>query len=141
NRVCMGLARRQNKTKSQKVEEKRLYDQQYRVKNRAMLKAKKAAYFQRTYDPAKAAGERKKRMPRHVEDCRRPEYKAKKRQYDREYRAREYGEYGDAFNILLDLERELDARASWYERANQKGTINKTQKRKRDYEQLVGNQS
>jgi hypothetical protein len=40
-----------------------------------MLKAKKRAYFERTYDPRKAAVERKKRMHLHVAYCREPRYK------------------------------------------------------------------
>ncbi len=42
---------------------------EYRRKNRAALKAKKAERHKRTYDPVKAAVVRKKRMPRHVEYC------------------------------------------------------------------------
>lgn len=140
-RVCMGIARRVEKDEAQKVAEKAAYDTEYRKLNRAMLKAKKREHFQRTYDPVKAAIERKLRMPRHVEYCRRPEYKAWKREYDRQLRAREYGEFNESFLLLQDLERELDARADWYERATQKDTINKTQKRKRSYEQLVRHQS
>ncbi len=83
NRLCAGRGRRKGKSKEQCVAEKRLYDIAYRAKNRAMLKVKKAAYFQRTYDPAKAAVERKKRMPRHVEYCRQPRYKAWKRSQPR----------------------------------------------------------
>ena len=67
DRICGGLGRRKNKSKAQKVEEKRVYDIEYRAKNSALLKAKKAAYFQRTYDPVTAAEHRKARMPKHVE--------------------------------------------------------------------------
>lgn len=141
DRTCAGMARRKGKTKAQKVAEKSAYDTAYREKNRALLKAKKAAFFQATYDPKAAAIVRKARLPWHLEYCRRPEYKAWKREYDRRLRAGEYGEFSEAFLLLQDLERELDARASWYERANQKGTINKTMKRKRAYEQSVSHQS
>ena len=65
------------------MEEKRLYDAAYRKKNLAMLKAKKRAYFKRTYDPVKAAIGRKARMARHVAYCRRPEYREWKRAYDK----------------------------------------------------------
>lgn len=141
DRTCSGMGRRKGKTKAQKIAEKRAYDAAYRVRNFTALKVKKAAWFQATYNPEKAAIERKTRMPRHVEYCRHPEYKAWKREYDRRLRAGEYGEFSEAFLLLQDLERELDARASWYERANQKGTINKTMKRKRAYEQSVSHQS
>ena len=111
--------------------EKRIYDMAYRKKNRAMLKAKKAAYFQRTYDPAKAAVERKKRMPLHVAYCRQPRYKAWKRQYDRNYRAREYGPFADAYLLIVNLNREIKGRMSNYEIRSQNETLNKRQSRTR----------
>ena len=92
-------------------ERKRLraeYDREYRKKNRAILKAKKAAYFQRTYDPTQAAIERKKTMARHVEYCRRPEYKKKKFAYDREREAAEYGEFAECREILQLLRKEIN---------------------------------
>src|SRR5262245_23738158 len=92
-RTCAGFARRQWKSDAQKRLEKSEYDAEYRNKNAAKLRADKAARHKRTYDPASAAIERKKRMPMHVEYCRRPEYRAYKQQYDREYRAKEYGEF------------------------------------------------
>lgn len=133
-RKCFGLTRRKHRSKSELIERKKAYDAEYRNKNLAKITARKAAYFQATYDPAKAAVDRKKTMARHVEYCRSPEYKAWKRDYDKKLRASVYGEYADAFLLLQDLDRELDSRADWYERANQKGTINKTIKRKRAYE-------
>lgn len=114
-RRCMGLAKRTGKTKLQRVKEKRLYDAEYRRKNRALLKEKKAAYFRQTYDPAKAAVERKKRMPRHVEYCRQPKYKAYKREYDRQYRAKEYGPFAEAYMLAIDLNREIKQRMSNHE--------------------------
>lgn len=131
DRTCAGLARRKGKTKAQRVEEKRLYDQAYRAENLAMLKAKKAAYHKRTYDPATAAAYRKKRMPYHVEYCRRPEYRMKKSTYDRHRRAAEYGDFADAFQLTIDLNREIKRRASNEEIKWQNGTANKSQFRKR----------
>lgn len=86
-RRCSGLGRRKWKPKAQKVAEKRLYDRAYRAKNLKRIKAEKRAYFKRTYDPVKAARERKKRMPRHVAYCRQPRYKAYKSAYDAKRRA------------------------------------------------------
>lgn len=86
---------------------KAAYDREYRRKNKAMLQAKKAAYYQRTYDPIKAAKERKKTMPRHVEYCRRPEYKKKKYAYDRKREAAKYGEYAECRDILRVLMKEI----------------------------------
>jgi hypothetical protein len=131
-RRCFGLDRRKHKTKAQKIEEKRLYDAEYRSKNLAMIKAKKAAHFRATYDPKKARIDRKKKMPRHVEYCRRPEYKRWKREYDRQLRAKEYGPFAEAYQLALELNREIKARSNNYEirQANQTG--NKAQKRARE---------
>lgn len=134
SRECAGIGRRKNKTEDQKKEEKRLYDAEYRRKNRAMLKAKKAAYHKRTYDPAAAAVERKKRAAQHAEYCRRPEYKTWKRGYDRQYRAkRDYGEFWEAYLALRDLDQEVDARASRYDVYLENGRLNGAQQRKREH--------
>lgn len=122
---CFGLDRRKGKTKAQKVAEKRLYDMAYREKNKAMLKAKKAAYFRLTYDPVKAAIERKKRMPLHVAYCRQPRYKAWKRQYDQKRRDGKYGPFAEAARLAIDLNREIKGRMSSYEIRLQNQTLNK----------------
>lgn len=114
-RRCAGLARRKGKTKTQRVEEKRIYDAAYREKNLASIKAKKAARYQATRDPVKEAAYRKANMARHVEYCRRPEYKAYKREYDRKLRARDYGPFADCFLLLQDLNAEIASRMSKYE--------------------------
>lgn len=129
--ACFGLSRRKHKTKAQKVAEKKAYDEQYRAKNAARLKAEKAAYFQRTYDPVKAAKERKATMARHVEYCRQPKYKKWKSQYDRQYRAREYGAFAEVYLLAIDLNREIKQRASNYEIRRQNETGNKRQERRR----------
>jgi hypothetical protein len=131
-RRCSGLGRRKpKKSKAQRVAEKRAYDQEYRRRNRAMLKAKKRAYHVRTYDPEKARIERKKKMARHVEYCRRPEYKAWKRWYDAEYRAKEYGEFAEAYKAVLELNRTIKRKVSNYEIRLQNQTLCKSQKRRR----------
>jgi hypothetical protein len=131
DRACAGMARRVPQTKAERVEAKRLYDAEYRRKNRAMLKAKKRAYFQRTYDPVEAARERKKRMHLHVEYCRQPRYKAWKREYDLKYRASEYGPFAEAYMLALNLNREVKARMSNYEIRLENQTLNKRQARTR----------
>lgn len=131
-RRCAGLARRTTKTKAQRVAEKAEYDREYRARNSDMLKRKKAAYHKRTYDPAKAAVERKKRSAAHAEYCRRPEYRAWKRKYDKKHRARKmFGEFADAYLVLGDLDREVLSRMSRYEIGLANGTINKALTRKR----------
>ena len=132
DRVCMGLARRQHKTRAQKAAEKRVYDIVYRELNAAMLKAKKAEYFRATYDPSKAAAHRKMRMPYHVEYCRQPAYRVKKRTYDRKRRAAEYGPASEAWMILLDINREVKGRMNNYEIKQANGTFGKRQARGRE---------
>jgi hypothetical protein len=130
DRKCAGLGRRKNISKQELVERKRLYDIEYRKKNREKLKAKKAAYFQRTYDPQKAAIERKKNMHRHIEYCRRPEYKEWKRNYDRIYRAKKiYGDYWESHLAIVDIENIV--RPDKYEIDLNAGRLNKAKRRKR----------
>lgn len=141
SKACAGRGRRVAKTALQKKEDKRLYDEQYREKNRALLKQKKADYFKRTYDPATAAVARKARSAQHVEYCRRPEYVAWKREYDQRYRAqKEYGEFWQCFLILASIEKEVAERATKTEIATANGSLNKAQTRKRDYERAYSNQ-
>ncbi len=132
-RKCFGLASRNIKTPDQLKEEKRIYDMEYRRKNKALLKAKKAEYFQRTYDPERAAIDRRKTMRRHIEYCRTSEYKAWKKEYDRTYRAKKtYGEFWESFLLLMDVEQEVESRMNKYQIRLESETYNKTQRRHRD---------
>ena len=56
SRKCSGLARRKNIPLAERKRRKKEYDVQYRALNLARIKADKAAYYQRTRDPEKAAG-------------------------------------------------------------------------------------
>jgi hypothetical protein len=132
DRTCFGLARRKHKTKAQMAKEKAAYDTAYRAKNAAALKAKKRAYFERTYDPAKAAVQRKKRMPYHVDYCRRPEYRRWKQEYDRQYRAKEFGPFAEAYLLAVELNREIKGRMTNHEIKWENKTANKAQFRSRD---------
>lgn len=135
DRKCAGFGRRDNKTTNQRKEEKRLYDIEYRNKNKDMLKVKKAAYFKATYDPEKAAIERKKRMPKHIEYCRQPEYRAKKKQYDSQYLAKKnYGEFWESALLIMDIDNEVSARMTDVEIRQVKGTLNNKLQRRRQYE-------
>lgn len=135
NKICAGFGRRHNKTKTQLKGEKRIYDMEFRRKNKEILRIKKKEYFQKTYDPEKAAIERKSNMPRHVEYCRQPKYREYKKEYDAKYRAKnDYGEFWEAFFALREVEQEIRKRMSWYEIEQQNGTLNKHQQRRRDYE-------
>jgi hypothetical protein len=132
DRRCSGLGRRKGKTKAELIAEKKAYDAEYRAKNRAMLKAKKHEYFQRTYDPEKAAEYRKGRMPLHVEYCRQPEYKKWKREYDRRLRAKEYGPFAEVYILSLDLNREIKGRKTNEQIKYENGCTNKSQRRERE---------
>ena len=126
--VCSGLARQMHKPMDQQVAEKCLYDMEYRRKNREILKVKKRAYFEKVYDPVKAAEERRLKMPSHVEYCRQPEYKARKRENDKVYRAKqETEEYWESYLLTMEIQREVFSRMSWYEIHLENGTLNKHQ--------------
>ncbi len=136
DRRCSGLGRRHHKTKAQRREEKRLYDIEYRANNPALLKAKKREYHKRTYDPAKAAVVRKANMTRHVEYCRQPEYRRKKKVYDRKHLAEKFfGPFAEAAMLLNDLNLEINGRMNRHEIRYQNGTTNKAQRRKRQAHQ------
>jgi hypothetical protein len=140
SRECSGLGRRAGKSVEQRKAEKAAYDAEYRKRDPEALKARKAEYHKRTYDPAKAAEVRKKRMPFHVEYCRRPEYRVKKKVYDRQYRAAKfYGDFADCFLLVMDIRDECLSRMTDYEIRIEKGTINKSQHRRRDYERSIRN--
>ncbi len=139
NRKCAGIGRRTNKTKAERKEEKRLYDLQYRQENLAMLRQKKRQYHKATYDPKTAAKARKKTMARHIEYCRQPEYRKWKKKYDQKYRGEKlYGEFGEAFQVLMAIENEIASRITRYEVYQQNGTLNKHLARRRDYERQTG---
>jgi hypothetical protein len=123
---------RKHKTKAQKREEKRLYDIEYQAKNREKRCAQKREHHHRTYDPVKAAKVRKKRMPYHVEYCRQPAYRAKKREYDRQHRAAEFGEFAEAYMLTIDLNREIKGRMTNEEIKWENGCTNKSQRRERE---------
>lgn len=138
-RACAGLARRKGKTKEQKIAEKAIYDEQYRAKNAERLKREKAEWYQRTADREKERQYRQANMQRHVEYCRRPEYREKKLVYDRHRRAKIfYGPFAESFLTLLELEDEIASRASRTEIYRQNGTQCKSVKRKREYEKAIG---
>lgn len=136
-KTCSGLARRKWKTDDQLRREKAAYDIEYNRIHRERRRQQKREYHKRTYDPTKAAIQRQKRMPYHVEYCRRPDYRKKKSEYDRSRRAvLTYGPFADCFLLLQDIDREVAFRATDYEVRLQNGTLNKALKRRRAYGKL-----
>jgi hypothetical protein len=121
---------------------KAAYDRRYRKLNRERIRANHAAYFQRTYDPIKAAKERKKKMPEHVKYCRQLWYRAYKREYDRKRRANRFGAFADAYKVLLQLVKEVRKQMpDRFERYAQSGRqqwnpINQARRRRKLYERL-----
>jgi hypothetical protein len=114
NRKCARLGRWSGKSIDEKRQLKSEYDKEYRAKNLEIIKAKKRDYFQRTYDAEQAAIERKKNMARHVEYCRKPEYKAKKKEYDQAYKTKQrYGEFWESVIILNEIEKVVDSREAF----------------------------
>lgn len=135
DRTCSGRGRRKHISDAEKVSRKAEYDRQRRIDLADRLRVEKAAYFQRTYDPVKAAVERKAKMPRHVEYCRQPRYRKWKADYDKKYLARkQYGPFGEAAILLNQLETEVLSRASRLEISTTNGTLNKKQSRRREYD-------
>lgn len=140
SRECFGLGRRSEKTLEERKAQKRIYDMHYRLRNIEERKAKKAEYYHRTKDPIREAQKRKERMPLHIEYCRRPEYKAWKKSYDRQHRAvKHYGAFADCFLLVMEIRDECLSRMSDYEIRLEKGTLNKALKRKRDGQRAYSN--
>lgn len=135
NKLCSSLGRRSNKTEQQKKKEKAEYDRQYRLNNKDMLKRKKHEYFKKDYseNPEKYKEIRRKKYSKHLEYLNKPEYKAYKKEYDRVYRAKkQYGEFWESHILLVDIENLIPNT----EVKQQLNLINKSQKRKRNYESI-----
>ncbi|MGS7457682.1 hypothetical protein, partial [Mycobacterium tuberculosis] len=69
-------------------------------------------------------------MPKHIEYCRRPEYRAWKRGYDRRYRAKKhYGPFWESALTLVEIEAEVLSRATRYQLDLESGKLNKSLRR------------
>lgn len=78
------------------------YDRQYRERNKAVLQAKKAQWFKADYalNPEKYKAKRMAKKEKHLAYCRKPEYKEKKKIYDRKLR---FGEYEECQRIMSEI--------------------------------------
>jgi len=132
-RVCSGLGRRKHISLDEKKRLKSEYDKIYRAKNKERDAPRKAAYHKRVYNSEKQRAYNQKNMQRHVEYCRRPEYRAKKHEYDIKRNAKnQYGEFWESAIALKKIEGEIDR-----DEANMDNqTYNKSQKRKRQWKNL-----
>lgn len=117
--------------------EKAAYDKVYYAipKNRARKRRNAAAWFKRTYDPAKAAVERKKKAPQHAEYCRQPWYVKYKKNYDRRRRLAVFGPFAEAYEVLqlliAEIRRQMPDRFERYQSTGRKQWDPETQQRRR----------
>jgi hypothetical protein len=140
-KACAGLSRRSQKTDAEKREAKAGYDAKRRADFADRIKAEKAEYYRRTKDPVKEAAVRKMRMPKHVEYCRRPEYRARKQEYDQEHRAKKlHGDLWEAAILTLKIRRACLELFDDTEIRRQKCTLNKKSNRRRSYDRTNSNQ-
>ncbi len=135
---CSGAARRLDpETKARNLREN---NRKYKAAKPEKYKAIAAAGYQRRRDPEKERQFRKANMPRHVEYCRKPEYRAKKQEYDIERSKREYGEYGECYRLLIELGREIRKQCpDRYERLKARGyfTRERVRERKSQWERML----
>lgn len=130
NKKCAGLGRRVNRTDEENRMIKYFYDAFRYLIEADRLKKQRAEYFKRDYaaNPEKYRKERQRRMKAHVQYCRQPSYRKKKKVYDQQRVAKKnYGEFWEAAIALRELGAIVDNRKA---KQDQK-TINKTQNRKR----------
>lgn len=139
-KACSGIARRDLRSDQQRRDAKADYDQRRREQlGEALLEAKRAAYRNAVENDtnrlrASQKAQREQRREQHLSYCRTPNYREWKSGYDRRHRAeKEYGPFADAALTLLALQEEINSRSTWLERAAAKGTLCKSQQRKRQY--------
>lgn len=138
DRKCAGLGRRSNETEEEKKFIKYLYDRFIFLADET-LKQKKSERFKIDYrdNPDKYKAIRQRRMKDHIEYCRRPEYKAKKKVYDQQYRSKKlYGQHWESAILLRELGNIVDNRLAKAEQKN----ITKSQKRKRNAKKYIKRQ-
>lgn len=121
------------------------YDRRRRAELGETLRAEKRAAYHATLatNPEKIRAAQKAyrqaNMARHVEYCRRPEYRATKSVYDQRRRdAQNYGPFAEAAGVLRELETEIAGRATRTEIYRENGILNKSLRRKREYEKAIG---
>lgn len=142
---CAGLKRRTGKTIEQRKAEIAEYGRRRREGMGDTLRAQKKAYYQankrlirkRLLKRFESDAEYKARHRACQDRCQsRPEWKARKKHYDRQYRAgRLYGPMAEAYVTLLELDDEIRKRVpDNAELAAEKGTLNKKQTRRREWE-------
>lgn len=130
NKACFGLAHRVERTIEEKKKIKSDYDSKYR--KRDAIKEKKRLWNKTPAGRAWQKRNRDQQKDRHLAYCQTAEYRKWKHEYDQKHCARKnYGEFWEAAIILNQIEKiilpeRLEAKI-------QKGTYNKSIKRKREW--------
>lgn len=89
-----------------KKEKKRLYDKEYRRKNKELIAKKKKAYNETSAGRKMQKRARDKRKDKHLEYCRQEDYRKNKKEYDRIRLAKnKYGEYWESIIICNEIEK------------------------------------
>lgn len=136
NRTCAGLNRRKNLTDEQKKQIKKEYDVAYRAKNLEVKRKKAHEYHKKTYDPQKAAIERKAKMHLHIARMRQPKWVEYKKNYDKKRQAQmRYGELWECFLLVEEIQSQYDDR----EVRQINNLHNKSIKRKRQWQRTKKN--
>lgn len=135
SRMCAGLARRVFRLPEEKRARKSEYDKARRAAIGDKLRTqKRETRFANHAEHLRIEAERR-RLPHvkqaHRDYIKRPEYKAKKRVYDESKRKEEYGEFADAWQLLLQLEKEIRSQATSYERRVANGYYTRSAQRRR----------
>jgi len=135
-----GLGRRDKRTSEQKKADKSAYDKNRRLEKFDVIKAKKQAYDKTPEGRAAQKRRRQTRMPKHVEYCRQPEYRAKKVEYDRRHRAEKFfGEFAECAILVEQINKTLIEKADKAHLRTIQGTNTKSQRRKRQWLRLLKN--
>lgn len=108
---------------TQSKEKKRLYDIEYRRKNKEMLRLNKQEYYKTDAGRATSKRNRDKLTEYHLEYCQTDKYREWKKEYDKDYRAKnKYGEYWECFLIIMEIEKIVKERIpDRYERMKARG--------------------
>jgi len=141
HRRCFGLSRRKNRTVAERKELKRLYDIEYRNKNRARLLLEKKEWYRAAKERVKARMKLIRKTPAYkrkmkaylAEYWKRPGLKAEKKDYDRKFRAKKkFGAFWEAHYLTMLIKDEVRSRMSAYEIRLQNRTLNKALMRSRN---------
>lgn len=131
NKTCFALSRKKNESPGIKKERKRLYDINYRGNNKDKICTDKKLYNETKSGRETQKRNRYKFKEYHSEYCKTDKYKSYKKDYDKYYRAKDrYGEYYESFLLIIEIEKEYEKKDTRL----QLNLVNKSQKRKRNYE-------